>query len=355
MERRAKNIMHHEGFDSNAAKRGERGGGNPHSFRTATSTTTGGNRQRQLNQQKKQKQLRHHPFMDDTSLLPQDCATSNYPRLIHDEATWKFIQDTYYETVSGPRHEWDADYTQRYKSIHTPRSGFTISDVAIEVKDDGFRGRSVYAGQFIPKGTGVWKSFHLARFETPDELTLFLSKLKRYDLQCDSLLWAYVEKGHGYVSLALDEGSFVNHGESEEVVNLDSNCYALRDIHEGEELLENYSEFIGFHELKWFDVIRGDAWKEPEIEQKAGMTDLLAKSSETYNIFGAPKKRWDGSYSQQHQSYVETTAAEYLTLEKNAMLIVGIALLGACCLVGGGVCVVRKFPYHFFKKEKEGL
>merc|ERR1711865_655022 len=121
---------------------------------------------------------------------------------------------------------------------------------------------------------------------------------------------------------------------SDAVVNLDSDCYALRDIQLGEEMLENYSHFIGFHELVWFDRIRGNAWKEPELQHKKGMNgDLLAKSSETYNIFGAPKKGWDGSYSQQHHH------GRY-------------ALLGAICLVGVGVCVVKKFPYYFFQKEK---
>jgi len=358
MERRAK--MHQEGFP--AAGRGGGGGGNPgvadrshpSTFRTATSR-----RAKEDHNQQKQQQLRQNRFINNNSLLPQDCATSNYPRLIHDEATWKFIQDTYYETVSGPRHEYDADYTRRYKSIDTIRSGFNVD---IDVKDDGFRGRSIYAAEFIPKGTQVWKSFHLARFETPKELTLFLSRLNRYDLQCDSLLWAYVEKNQGSVSLALDEGSFVNHGESDAVVNLDSDCYALRDIQVGEEMLENYSHFIGFHELVWFDRIRGNAWKEPELQHKEGMNgDLLAKSSDTYNIFGAPKKGWDGSYSQQHgQGQTTITAADYLNTEyyskhPNAMMNVVVATFGVFCIVVGGLLMVKKFPSHFFKKEKRGL
>ena len=65
-----------------------------------------------------------------------------------------------------------------------------------------------------------------------------------HDLQCDILLWSYVEKGEGYVSLALDDGSFVNHGETSDVINLDKDCSAIRDIEIGEELLENYTEFV---------------------------------------------------------------------------------------------------------------
>jgi hypothetical protein len=32
-----------------------------------------------------------------------DCGTSNYRRLIHDETTWKMIQDTYEQAVVGER------------------------------------------------------------------------------------------------------------------------------------------------------------------------------------------------------------------------------------------------------------
>ena len=53
-----------------------------------------------------------------------------------------------------------------------------------------------------------------------------------------------MEKGEGYVSLALDDGSFVNHGETSDVINLDKDCSAIRDIEIGEELLENYTEFV---------------------------------------------------------------------------------------------------------------
>jgi hypothetical protein len=191
--------------------------------------------------------------------IPQDCATSNYLRLMHDKATWKFLQDTYYQTVDNNSN----DEYSRKKRFSKPSSGFTVDVI---VKDDGYRGRSVYANQFIQQGTKIWNSIHLVSFQTPKQFKSFLfhldsrssksnvrgglnkknvlNVLNVHDLQCDILLWSYVEKGEGYVSLALDDGSFVNHGETSEVINLDKDCSAIRDIEIGEELLENYTEFV---------------------------------------------------------------------------------------------------------------
>ena len=193
--------------------------------------------------------------------IPQDCATSNYLRLMHDQATWKFLQDTYYQTVDNNSN--DDEYSRRKKRFSKKPSGFTVDVI---VKDDGYRGRSVYANQFIQQGTKIWNSIHLVSFQTPKQFKSFLFNLDStsktrsnvrgglnkknkidinvHDLQCDILLWSYVEKGEGYVSLALDDGSFVNHGETSDVINLDKDCSAIRDIEIGEELLENYTEFV---------------------------------------------------------------------------------------------------------------
>ena len=196
--------------------------------------------------------------------IPQDCATSNYSRLMHDQSTWKFLQDTYYQTVDDNSN--DDEYSRRKKRLSKkPSGGFTVDVI---VKDDGYRGRSVYANQFIQQGTKIWNSIHLVSFQTPKQFNSFLfnldstsksrSNVRRglnqknnvhdninvHDLQCDILLWSYVEKGEGYVSLALDDGSFVNHGETSDVINLDKDCSAIRDIEIGEELLENYTEFV---------------------------------------------------------------------------------------------------------------
>ena len=214
----------------------------------------------------------HHP----TQMVPRDCATSGYKRVIHDPTTWRRLQEAYIEMADD---EHSDRYARRKKKLPS-YSGFSVS---VEVRDDGHRGRSIYAAEPIAKGTKVWDDTHLVSFNSPDELKGFLGKLD-HDLQCDALLWAYVEKGDGYVALALDPASFVNHGETEEVINLDKDCFAIRDISIGEELLENYTHFIGFdeEEVKWFNRIRGVAWKEAVAASQA-------RSTNEYNLLGAPK------------------------------------------------------------------
>eukprot|EP00537_Pseudo-nitzschia_pungens_P005091 CAMPEP_0172369300 /NCGR_PEP_ID=MMETSP1060-20121228/31985_1 /TAXON_ID=37318 /ORGANISM="Pseudo-nitzschia pungens, Strain cf. cingulata" /LENGTH=296 /DNA_ID=CAMNT_0013094177 /DNA_START=285 /DNA_END=1175 /DNA_ORIENTATION=- len=253
--------------------------------------------------------------------IPRDCATSNYKRAIHDALTWRHLQDVYIETVD---HK---DYSQR-RETHPSYTGFAVEVV---VENEGHRGRSVYAAEPIRKGTKVWHSNHLVPFKTPRDLQSFLSKLD-HDLQCDALLWAYIEKGEGYVSLALDPGSYINHGETENVINLDEDCYALRDIQMGEELLENYTEFIGFGEeegVEWYNQIRGWAWQEGELGSHE------AESTDEYNLLGAPKV-WD--------SAAINAESGLFTI----MPIIGLLLF--CAFV-----LNKMFPYHFYRKEKEGL
>ncbi len=210
-----------------------------------------------------------------SQIIPKDCQNSGYERKIHSPMVWRHMQEVYMDMVHNTHSEKYEFVWEEFPSY----SGFTVS---VEIKDDGHRGRSVYAAEPIAKGTTVWKPVHLAQFNSPVEFRDFLSELD-HDLRCDALLWAYVEKGLGYVALALDPGSFVNHGETEDVVNLDGNCVALRDIEMGEELLENYTEFIGFaeDEVEWFHRIRGVAWKEDDASR--------SHTTDEYNLLGAPK------------------------------------------------------------------
>jgi hypothetical protein len=264
-----------------------------------------------------------------TNSIPRDCATSGYKRTIHDPATWRFLQAVYIETVDDVHSE---RYERKMKHISS-YSGFTV---AVEVKDSGHRGRSIYAAEPIAKGTRIWKSTHLVQFHTPREMHAFLGQLD-HDLQCDALLWAYAEKGEGYVALALDPASFVNHGETADVINLDEDCVALRDIRVGEELLEDYSQFIGFdeEEIEWFNQIRGVAWKE-----KLGLG--LAHSADEYNLLGAPKMlRLGGGSGYDGDFIVPATVWEPIL----AVLLFGSAIFAVKCL----------HISRFFKKQKGGL
>lgn len=208
--------------------------------------------------------------------IPTDCATSNYERTIHSPLVWRHLQEIYIDTLDDPI------YAEKWETFPS----YSSYKVAFEVRDDGPRGRSIYAAEPIYEGTQVWEDFHSAIFKNREELQSFLQELD-HDLQCDVLLWAYPEKDHDHVSLALDPASFMNHGDTEEDINLDVDCVALRDIDIGEELLGDYSDYVEFSNDKfdWFTELRGMAWSEqPDAP-------IRSSSAEEYNLLGAPKRQ----------------------------------------------------------------
>jgi hypothetical protein len=190
-------------------------------------------------------------MVENPEWFVNDCVASNYPRKIH--STWKFLQDVYQEELLKFGRKDDV-----FVSWNTTQTGMQIP---YYISDKGPRGRSVYSAIPIRKGTSIWKPYKLANFEHPQELVSFLRRLP-HDLQCDALLWAYPDKSSETVGLALDAGTYVNHAESKESLNLDINCKASRDIRAGEDLLEDYSDFIGIDTLEWFNIIRSMAWDD---------------------------------------------------------------------------------------------
>jgi len=144
------------------------------------------------------------------------------------------------------------------------------------VRDDGPRGRSIYAAELIPKGTKFYDSSACVHFDKESHLTDYL-RLLPHDLQCDILLWTWANK-YG-AELCLDEGSYMNHGEKPEL-RTHHNTKALRDLQPGEELLEDYSVYVHTDE-GWFNELRGRSWGEME---ETGGAEI-----EKYTSQGAPE------------------------------------------------------------------
>ena len=244
-----------------------------------------------------QQQQQQHPLL----LLPTDCGTSNYPRVIHNETTWKLLQNIYHENNGGGKKSYHHRIHARHRYLYT-YSGLYPKN-AIEVRNDVLnRGRTLYASKDIPKDTTVWLSVHSsftndvedgedvenergyynasgqggqankAYFCSLEEVTSFLQRLSSYpNLQCDILLWAYATKlesnGSVCVECDLDEASYMNHGEHPHLININSDSITTRDIQKGEELLMNYNAFIAHKSLDWWDELRNTAWKEEEQEE----------------------------------------------------------------------------------------
>ena len=223
-------------------------------------------------QEQQQNRLPHHQYR-----LVEDCNALDYPRLIHPPSTWKHIQDMFILSRKMLRHEQEVPEEERFKR-KLPRnednSGMLVPYI---VKDDGPKGRSLYASEKIPKGTKVWKSKYFVRFWDKEQYTTFLQLLPP-ELQCDVLLWTYGSEEQAF--MALDVGSYVNHGVGSEV-NIDEATITLRDIQPGEELLQDYSGYVGVDQTLWFDEIRDKAWGSPSEKEKEKLLD-------SYVFQGAP-------------------------------------------------------------------
>ena len=218
-----------------------------------------------------------HGHKRKTYPLPTDCATSNYPRLIHNEETWAFLQSVFHDEGYSSK-SYHHRMTERYKNVWY--SGIDTDYVAAQDNNDG-RGRGVYAVRDIPKGTKIWYDkltwvMNDGYWDSKEKMTNFLQRLP-HDLQCDVTLWAYAtsytkknNETKKIVECNLDEASYFNHGERAELVNFDAlTSLTTRDIFMGEELLMDYSTFISFGKdsIPWWDEIRNTAWKASEYKE----------------------------------------------------------------------------------------
>ena len=202
------------------------------------------------------------------------CVESNYPRRIYKAGDWKVFRKAYNDLL----------HTMGNPPYRSNKIGF---DIDYEVREHPTRGRSIYALQDIPKDTKIWQSHRQEiSFARPRELVTFLNFLPSMDLRCEVMLWAYVFRQKVYV--AMDDGNFFNHGNSDHEINVDKHSFASRDIHAGEELLMNYTEFIEYNSLPWFDDLRSHAWRDPTTN---GGNNYIYESTNEYNLLGTPNTK----------------------------------------------------------------
>lgn len=122
--------------------------------------------------------------------------------------------------------------------------------VPIVIRDtlDG-RGKGIFAVNDISKGTLIWSmNDNVQCFENEKELQEKLNSFDKYDDKRDFVVHLYPWKGKVYK--ILDGQDFVNHSDepncgsfSSENDQINDNLFAIRDIKEGEELLEDYRTF----------------------------------------------------------------------------------------------------------------
>jgi uncharacterized protein len=116
--------------------------------------------------------------------------------------------------------------------------------IKTKVLPSRIHGLGLFADEFIPKGTIVWK--FLPGFDqrfTHEQISGFPSIVQKYLARHASF-----RKSNLYL-LCADEGNYFNHSDAPNVHSveyegeLEMPVYALRDIHPGEELTEDYGEY----------------------------------------------------------------------------------------------------------------
>lgn len=102
-------------------------------------------------------------------------------------------------------------------------------------------GLGLFARQFIPRGTCVWR-FHadLDRKITQEQLE-DLSPAARAQV----LWYAYRDDNEGVYVLSGDDDRFTNHSSSPNTANDGDMTFAVRDILPDEEITWNYEEYGG--------------------------------------------------------------------------------------------------------------
>jgi hypothetical protein len=114
--------------------------------------------------------------------------------------------------------------------------------IPYEVRDSDF-GRGLFATEFSPAGSLVWQYNNGVNIMEYDEqsanahiATLTFQEAQRF------LDLTYGQRG--LLSEVLDDGKYMNHSENPNCsTSKGGNTYAVRDIHPGDELYEDYRTF----------------------------------------------------------------------------------------------------------------
>jgi hypothetical protein len=203
--------------------------------------------------------------------IVEECVSPVYIPVIHGIEVWNTILPNAYTNYMK---EW------KNKVVELTKHSKGGMVVPFEVRFDPNKGRALYAKEDIKKGTLVWTSSHSHNFHGEKDYLAFLKYLP-HNLQCDTILWTYPVIGSTTtVVIAFDEGNYIN--DSPDSYNVHETV-AMYNIKEGEELLEDYSQFIALDgEVAWFDQLREKAFGKYNYTQQGSPPNLRAQNkSET--------------------------------------------------------------------------
>lgn len=107
----------------------------------------------------------------------------------------------------------------------------------VKVATDPRMGLGLFATEFIPKNSVVWKFVRGVDIEIAIDEVEQMSEAQQEHFE----KYGWIKGNHYYSSG--DIANFVNHSYQPNIKNVNKVTLALRDIYPGEELFENYAEF----------------------------------------------------------------------------------------------------------------
>ncbi len=122
--------------------------------------------------------------------------------------------------------------------------------VKTKIQESPIHGVGLFADQFIPKGTEVWRFTHGFDQKFTREQILSFPEL----VQIYLYKYSWKSKKTGLYCFSSDNGKYFNHSENPNVLSSYENgedeviTRAIRDIQIGEEILDDYSSFENVNE-----------------------------------------------------------------------------------------------------------
>jgi SET domain-containing protein len=114
--------------------------------------------------------------------------------------------------------------------------------VKTKIAPSNISGIGLFADEFIPKGTMVWK------FQNDFDLILSKEEVEKLSVPTQKQFYnyAYLDKKYNKYMLCSDDARFFNHSDNFNCdERIDDITTATRDIEIGEELTVNYKDFYG--------------------------------------------------------------------------------------------------------------
>ena len=107
----------------------------------------------------------------------------------------------------------------------------------VKVATDPKMGLGLFATEFIPKGSVVWK------FVEGVDIKVSMDEVKKMSESQQEYLDKYAWIEGDYYHASCDHTNFINHSYQPNLDNTEDVTIALKDIKLGEELFTDYSEF----------------------------------------------------------------------------------------------------------------